>query len=91
MGDNCMTLQAAWQVYDQWLRDPHVAFCQEPAEVDSLFRLATVPVARTSSPKALGDCYLLAVSHAVQAKLVTFDAGLVRLAATVHVDAVLLK
>jgi len=91
MGNNCLTLHAAWQVYDQWLSEPHVAFCHEPAEVDSLFRLVTAPVSRTSSPKVLGDCYLLAVSQAAHAKLVTFDAGLGRLAARLHYGVVVLE
>ena len=72
MGDNCMTVEDAWRVYDKWLRESIVGFCHEPAELDSLFRLATAPVSRLSSLKALGDCYLLAVSQAANATLVTF-------------------
>ena len=88
---DCMTVQEAWQVYDQWLREPLVGFCHELAEVDSLFRLTTAPMARQSSPKALGDCYLLAVSQAAQASLVTFDVGLGRLAAKLHYDVLVLE
>jgi hypothetical protein len=90
MGPDCLTVQDAWTVYENWLCDPHVEFCPEPAAVDALFRLTTEPVARTSSPKALGDCYLLAISQAAQAKLVTYDAGLARLAKRLHFDVVLL-
>ena len=85
-----MTVGDAFRVYEAWICDPHVEFLQEPAEVDTLFRFATAHVSRLSSPKALGDCYLLAVSQAAHARLVTFDAGLSRLAASMHHDAVLL-
>jgi predicted nucleic acid-binding protein len=44
--------------------------------MDVAFRAATRPVSRLSSPKALGDCYLLAVSQVTDATLVTFDRGL---------------
>ena len=91
MGPDCMTGQDAWRVYDTWLRDPHVEFCYEPADVDTLFRRATAPALRHSSPKALGDSYLLAVSQAADATLVTFDAGLKRLASKIHYDALLLE
>jgi predicted nucleic acid-binding protein len=68
-----------------------VEFLDEPAGVDTRFRLATAPVSRTSSPKVLADCYLLAVSQAANAKLVTFDAGLSRMAAKLHYDVLLLQ
>ena len=91
MGGNCLTVQGAWRVYDQWLREPLIRYCHDSPEVDTLFRLATAPLARQSSPKALGDCYLLALSQAADATLVTFDSALSRLAATMHHDAILLS
>jgi hypothetical protein len=87
---DCSTVQEAWRIYDGWLREPLVNFCYEPHDVDALFRLATAPVSRLSSPKALGDCYLLAISQAANATLVTFDAGLSGLGAKLHCDVVLL-
>jgi toxin-antitoxin system PIN domain toxin len=90
MGPDCLTVQEAWRIYDNWLLDPHVAFCNEPAEVDTLFRLATAHVSRQSSPKALGDSYLLGMSQAAHARLVTFDGGLARLAAKMRHDVLLL-
>ena len=62
--------------YDPWLEDPRVGIRQEPFELEMAFRAATHPVSRLSSPKALGDCYLLAVSQVIDATLVTFDQGL---------------
>jgi predicted nucleic acid-binding protein len=54
---------------------------REPVEVVELFRAATASFARRAAPKALGDCYLLALAQALGSTLVTFDAGLADLAA----------
>ncbi len=76
MGKDVRTIGEAWKVYDRWLGDSRVAIRQEVFELDVVFRAATRPVSRLSSPKALGDCYLLAVSQVTDATLVTFDRGL---------------
>jgi toxin-antitoxin system PIN domain toxin len=67
MGEDVRTIGQAWKGVGLW----HEAF-----EIDVAFRAATRPVSRLSSPKALGDCYLLAVSRATDATLMTFDRGL---------------
>lgn len=90
MGGDCLTVRKAWAVYDRWLHDPKVEFRHEPAEVDEWFRLATSALSSISAPKALGDCYLLAVSQAAHATLVTFDKALSKLAVKRNHDAVLL-
>ncbi len=76
MGKDVRTVGEAWKVYDRWLEDSRVGIQQEAFELDGAFRVATRPVSRLSSPKALGDCYLLAVSQVAGATLVTFDRGL---------------
>jgi predicted nucleic acid-binding protein len=76
MGKDVRTIGEAWKVYDRWLEDSRVGIRQEAYELDVAFRTATRPVSRLSSPKALGDCYLLAVSQVTDATLVTFDQGL---------------
>jgi toxin-antitoxin system PIN domain toxin len=76
MGKDVRTIGEAWKVYDRWLEDSRVGIRQEPFELDGAFREATRSVSRLSSPKALGDCYLLAVSQVTDATLVTFDRGL---------------
>jgi len=91
MSHDCLTVRQAWAVYDRWLEDPKVEFRREPAEVDELFRQAAEPVWRTAAPKALGDCYLSALSRACGATLVTFDTGLYRLATRQGGQATLLK
>jgi predicted nucleic acid-binding protein len=76
MGKDVRTIGEAWKVYDRWLEDSRVGIQREAFGLDAAFRAATRPVSRQSSPKALGDCYLLAVSQVTNATLVTFDRGL---------------
>jgi predicted nucleic acid-binding protein len=76
MGKDVRTIGEAWKVYDRWLEDSRVGIRPEAVELDRAFRAATRPVFRLSSPKALGDSYLLAVSKVTDATLVTFDRGL---------------
>jgi toxin-antitoxin system PIN domain toxin len=76
MGKDVRTIGEAWKVYDRWLEDSRVGIRQESVELDGAFRAATRSVSRLSSPKALGDCYLLAVGKVTDATLVTFDRGL---------------
>jgi hypothetical protein len=91
MGADCLTVKQAWAIYDRWMRDPKVEYRHEPAEVERLFRNASDRFAHTSAPRALGDCYLLGMSRATSATLVTFDAALARLAAKFRHQAILLK
>jgi len=76
MGKDVQTIGQAWKVYDRWLEDSRVEIRPEALEFDAALRAATRSFSRLSSPKALGDCYLLAVSHVAEATLVTFDRGL---------------
>jgi predicted nucleic acid-binding protein len=76
MGSDVRTVGEAWKVYDRWLEDSRIAMRQEPSAMDEALRAATRPFLRQASPKALGDCYLLAVSQASDATLVTLDRGL---------------
>lgn len=76
MGKEVLTVGEAWKVYDRWLEDPRIGLRQESQDLNAAFRAATRPVSRLSSPKAIGDCYLMAVSQVMDATLVTFDVGL---------------
>ena len=76
MGKDVRTIGEAWAVYDRWLGDSRIEIRQESLEWDEAYRAATRSFSRMSSPKALGDCYLLAVNHSAEATLVTFDRGL---------------
>lgn len=58
------------------LEDSRIGIRHEPLELNGAFRAATASVSRLSSPKAIGDYYLLAVSQVTDATLVTFDRAL---------------
>jgi toxin-antitoxin system PIN domain toxin len=91
MGQDVRTIGGAWKVYDQWLEDSRIGIRQEAFETDAAFRAATHPVSRLSSPKALGDCYLLAVSKGTSSTLVTFDRGLASACRKAHQRVTLLE
>jgi len=91
MGTDCLTVKQAWGVYDRWLSDPKIEIRREPAELDALFRRSTARFSQMSSPKALGDCYLLALSQVSDATLVTLDGGLSDLGGHIGQDVVLLS
>jgi uncharacterized protein len=76
MGDQTLILRKAWGVYDRWLEDPRVEFYPEPRNIDAGFRQATEAFGSRQASKAVGDCWLLAISNEVQATLVTFDRAL---------------
>jgi hypothetical protein len=91
MGKDVRTIGEAWKVYDRWLQDSRVGIRQEASELDAAFRAATRSVSRLSSPKALGDCYLLAVGQVTDATLVTFDRGLASACRKAHQRVTLLE
>jgi len=90
MGKDLQTIGEAWKVYDRWLEDSRVEVWHEPPELDTAFRAATRRVSRLSSSKALGDCYLLAVSQVARATLVTFDRALASVCEKAHQRVILL-
>ena len=69
MGEDVPAIGQAWKVYDRWLEDSRISVRQELSGIDAAFRAASRPVSRSSSPKALGDCYLLAVAQVANATL----------------------
>ena len=80
MGEQTLTLESAWGVYDRWLSDPRVEFYPEPRGLDAAFREATVPFAGKLATKWIGDCYLLAFAKGSGAVLATFDRSLLEAA-----------
>jgi toxin-antitoxin system PIN domain toxin len=84
MGKDVRTIGEAWKVYDRWIEDSRVEIRQETFQLDVAFRAATRPVSRLSSPKALVDRYLLAVSQVTDSTLVTLDRGLASACKTAH-------
>jgi hypothetical protein len=65
MGRDVLTIGEAWKVYDRWLQDTRTGLRQDPVIVEDLLRASTRPLSKLASPKALGDCYLMAVSQAL--------------------------
>lgn len=90
MGEDCLTMRAAWAVFDRWLNDPRISFLDEPAGTDTAFRNVTATMSNKASPKLLGDAYLLALSHAGGSVLVSLDGGLTELGRKSNCDVVLL-
>jgi hypothetical protein len=74
MGKDVRTIGQASTVYDRWLEESRVSLRHEVFEFDAAFRAAARSVSRLSSPKALGDCYLRAVSQVTDATLVPVPA-----------------
>lgn len=71
MDGKALTIAEAWRVYDRFYEDDRVTFIAEPPEVEKLFRERAT--GRTISPKIWADAWLLAVAHAAEGVLVTFD------------------
>lgn len=88
MGEDALTIEAGWLIYDRWLSDPRVRFYPEPRTLDSAFRHATTPFASQPASKWIGDCYLMAFAKEAGATLVTFDKALLGLAKRQHVAAI---
>lgn len=88
MGDEVLTVEQAWIVYDRWMIDPRVDFNPEPRSLDAPFRAATALFQKQSASKLVGDCYLLAYAKECNATLATFDSALLRLARKLHCPAV---
>jgi uncharacterized protein len=69
-----LTIAEAWRVYDRLYEDDRVTFISEPPEVEKRFRERAA--GKTVSPKIWADAWLLAVAHAAEGILVTFDKAL---------------
>jgi uncharacterized protein len=76
MGEEVMTLRAAWAIYDRWMEDPTIAFYPEPSTADEELRRFTAPFGTKPASKWIGDCWLLAFAQSARASLITFDKAL---------------
>lgn len=91
MGDSTTTLSGALELYDRWRQDPRVELAPEPRATEALLRAAMTPHSHLPATKAIADCYLAGFAEAVQACLVTFDAGLAGTARFRNVPVLLLQ
>jgi hypothetical protein len=73
LGDAVHSLREAWAVYDEWLNDPRVFHYPEPVGVEDEFRRISSRLASRSTPKWLGDAYLMAFAGKAGATLLTFE------------------
>lgn len=74
MDQQPLTVQEAWQAYDEINADERVSFYREPDDIEKELR-ARSQLDRLS-PKVWADAYLLAFASLRQLTLVTFDHGL---------------
>lgn len=71
MGEDVLTPQQAWTVYDTWRADERVFFLPEPAGFSAAWRRVSQWIA--GGPNAWTDAYLATFAHAVSAGVTTFD------------------
>ena len=72
--DEVMNQEAAWKTYDRWRQDGRVGFLDEPADLESQFRILTR--LRHPAPKDWADSYLAAFALVASLRVVTFDGAL---------------
>ena len=74
MGNQPLTVDQAWQIYEGLFADDRVVFVYERPEVDAPFRKRAM--GHAASPKLWADAWMLAMAHASGGVLVTFDKAL---------------
>lgn len=73
LGEDAVTLTAAWALFDELLSEVRVAYCEEPQGLESIWREYTDR--KTVSTKLWTDAYLAAFARAADLEIVTFDKG----------------
>jgi toxin-antitoxin system PIN domain toxin len=76
MGKQVRTQTEAWEIYDDWLKNGHAIFVEEPPSIDVTFR--ALSRSGQAAPKDWADSYLSAFAQASAFRLVTFDQTLGR-------------
>ncbi len=71
--NDAVATTTAWELYDTTLSDPRVAFVEEPAGLELVWRRLTH--GRPFTPKLWNDAYLAAFANVGGYKVVTFDQG----------------
>lgn len=74
MGNEAMSQKQAWSVYDNLLKDGRILLVDEPARIETSFRLFTQSA--RPSPKLWADAYIAAFAQEADMTLVTFDRAL---------------
>ncbi|HKD60629.1 MAG TPA: TA system VapC family ribonuclease toxin [Terracidiphilus sp.] len=77
MGNEALTLQACWQIFDRWAGTGQVRWASESAESHELERrLRARTAANSVSPGLWMDAYLATFAETAGLTLVTFDKAL---------------
>jgi hypothetical protein len=76
MGSRVFSQSAAWDVYDDWLKNGRATFLEEPALIERTFRL--ISSSHPAAAKDWADSYLSAFAQVSGLQLVTFDQALQR-------------
>ena len=72
-GTHAVTMDEAWRLYDLFLSDSRIGYCEELAGIESHWRAYTVGL--TFSPKVWNDAYLAAFAKVAGWQIVTCDQG----------------
>ncbi len=70
-GQDAVTLDQAWNLYDLFLGDSRVAYAEEPPGIEPYWRNYTQK--ESFSPKVWNDAFLAAFAQAATLRLITFD------------------
>jgi len=81
--DEAVTLDVAWQCYDQLASDERVGYAEEPADLELLWRRRTMR--STYANKVWTDAYIAAFAEGSGLTVVTFDQALGRAYPDLHV------
>ena len=76
LGSEAVTLDRAWQLYDQITADTRIHLAEEPPALESTWRRYTQGLG--FSNKVWSDAYLAAFARESNLQLVTFDKGFVK-------------
>jgi len=76
MGSQVCSQVEAWLTYDDWLKNGHASYVEEPSSIEPAFR--TLSRSPQAAPKDWADSYLSAFAQASGFRMVTFDQTLAR-------------
>ena len=71
--DDVLTMDEAWKRFDEYLADPRIDFCTEPAGIDMQWR--TYAHGKRFSTNVWTDAYLAAFAKCSDHEIVTIDGG----------------
>jgi len=73
-GEKVLHHDEAWDIRDEWARDPRIMFLREPLEINDEFR--ALSDLRRPNCKSWTDLYLIAFAQAARVRLVTMNRAL---------------